>query len=559
MHSRSYHLATFFLIVVALTYILASLFLLARADCLYSFAFPIAVGVGGAWITIYSRKKSIKEGKSCKKSSVTLFYAASLLIGSLLIAAMIADNSWDGNMYHQEIAASLADGWNPFDIGQINSDHSVWANHYAIAFEMTAGAILSTLGNIECGKAVNLMLAISAFFYALDFCRLSAPDKSRKSAIAISIATVANPVVTAQLFSFYIDFTKYLYFLIALILLYRIKRESDSSKIAFTDLMAYASIIVLCIGTKFNIFAEAMLLLLLTAIWLAVIKDFRTFRIVGITSVLAIIAGLIINIHPYWHNYLLHSHPLYPLMGPDAYEIMDHNTPEIYGNGRVWDFILSMWNIEIPNYDSRAGGFGPLMLPILIISLIVIALNRKAMPKTLIYIAACALLSCFIFEQSWWARYIAQLWLLSSIALYVVWRNGRKIWMSLLWVLMIADTLPGAARTFASGVQLSLYRNQLYEVIPGDSVRLLNYYPQFAYHLKRQGIVAIPIAEPDVDSTKQYVCFYGTADAIPQVFPLIEVDNATLDSLRYRVEKIKIYNRPYHVSPSQIAAPQAVD
>jgi len=140
-------------------------------------------------------------------------------------------------------------------------------------------------------------------------------------------------------------------------------------------------------------------------------------------------------------------------MGPNAVNIMDTNTPnEFQGKNTVTKFFYSFFShtdnmvpgkdskkvqLKIPfalnksdimsagKIDSRIAGFGPFFSGITIVSaallIFLLIRHRKAtVIKNAVYLIAVIVLSVCIIPESWWARYIPQLWYIPLIVLVCV-------------------------------------------------------------------------------------------------------------------------------------------
>ena len=108
-----------------------------------------------------------------------------------------------------------------------------------------------------------------------------------------------------------------------------------------------------------------------------------------------------------------------------------------------------LYQLSIP--DLRIGGFGVLFGGILIISIIVIIIglyflyfkNKKLFTQIGIIIGTITLL-ILILDESWWARYMPQLYVVPIVAILILYIfKGRKIniiMLSLISILLIINT-----------------------------------------------------------------------------------------------------------------------
>lgn len=466
---------------------------------------------------------------------------------SILLSMLLSDYSYDGNYYHQEATALLAQGWNPYHLSELLKCDNTWIRHYGIGLEMMYSTIVSLTGSVEAGKSFNLILAISALGLVFTFLyKLNKNIKKRLTFIA-SVAIIGCPVVICQIFTYYIDWAKYIYDIFILISIYGIC--INRSKV---NILSYIAVIILAVATKFNIWFEICLIIALATIWLICKHRKQVALKLSGYGIMGVLLGLMICYHPYYHNYLLGGHIFYPLMGENAMDIMTGNTPDVFGHGRALDFILSLSSLSYPSVDMRVGGFGPLMLIIIIISFLIIFKLRKSIKRVWIYISICTFLSCFIFEQSWWARYICQLWLLPSIALTVAIpkasvRKLRNILISLMCVTIVMSV----AYVGYTSIRMSCYRHLLYKYAQEDSsIMIVGATPQSILHLKNQGITPVVISHSDIPESYEMVKFYyNTTTQEPiilikktkyielikrlQDFPLLKFENYDVDINSY--------------------------
>lgn len=477
------------LITVILSYILPVIGMLA-GGIMSPVYFPAAFIAASFICALWSH--DIRQHICCEIIALTIITAC------VFACIHIEDYSYDGNCYHQEIIARLMNGWNPFHdyhkstIDAFSIDEiSVWAMHYAKAIEISAASIGATTGSVESGKAINLIIIAATFMMIYDTLKLMADSCGAKKLTTISLICCANPVGILQSTTFYTDYSKYYLIVFMLILITRIIIRKEHY-----DYLLLAGVTIYAIGTKFNIFFDCGLTLILAIAWCLYKKYIPTaVRLTAIGAISLVIGTVITGYHPYITNIITAGNPFYPLLGDEAFDIMTGNTSLIYhGHGRIWNFMVSLFTPSLPTYAGRAGGFGPLMPLLLILSIIILYLCRRS-NSVIIYISAAALASCFIFDTSWWARYISQLWLVPSMALIApLHTQGPKQIKTLESVLITATVLniilaSGQAARFTRGN--TMVRHSLYEAIrsePGASVMVLQPSLQMANHLERAGI-----------------------------------------------------------------------
>lgn len=398
----------------ALTFAVASVgFMLRSPVSVVTFpaAFLLSIFISGI----------ISGGFRSRRLWLATLCSALIICLSIAVGILAIDYSWDGLAYHQETIALLCNGWNPFyeafPSGADGPFTSIWALHYAKGVEIVEAAIVSFTGKIESGKALNIFMTIGVGCIVYDFIRCRFPEWKRFRPTVIALAAIANPVIWEQILTYYIDFYKYLYLIIFLMGAVGMASEFRLRRIYSAVLIAVS--VVMSVATKFNFFFEAGLWGLAALIWTLLTSQRTLFRRLLTVGLISFAIAILLNYHPYFTNYLSAGHPLYPLMGENAVDIMSGNTtPMFQGYNRVVNFFRSLlipsFNIDC---DQRNFGFSPFMPLILLLSLIAYFLLRRRLPASIWYISGLCLLSCFIFDQTWWPRYICQLWLVPAIIL----------------------------------------------------------------------------------------------------------------------------------------------
>ena len=378
------------------------------------------------------------------------------------LCALLSDHSYDGNAYHGEIIGRLLDGWNPLyeDAGSPVS----WVCGYAKALEMMEALVAAVTGNMESGKVINFMLAGSAVLLVEGAVRIAFPILSVRKAWIVALLFGANPVLVTQLLTFYNDYALYCLLLIVasmMVLLYCVGWSWRWASVAFV-----ATIIGM--STKFThgfylgIEWGAFLLLLCLAR--------RSRTLVWRSAVLAVVGAAIglglIGYHPYVTNMQRYGHPLYPLMGDRVEDIMSENTPaEFQHSNRVVNFVKSMAMVKRVTYDQRYGGFGPLMLLLFILSVVLLALAWRRWQA--IYVAVFIIAASFCFEQTWWARYIPFLWAIVPVgvlsSMLACDDRGIRIVRGCIYACVLLTMPLCAADALWLKIEASAYRRALYD------------------------------------------------------------------------------------------------
>lgn len=515
--------ATFLLSTVAVTFVISCI-VFALRGVISGWIFPVSVLISSTVILLprFNFHDTIKG----------LITGIIVISGGCIVSSFLFDNSYDGNAYHQEAIAFLIDGWNPF-YSQANTE-TPWVNHYAKALEIVSATIASATGNIESGKAVNLIIFFSMLFFALSSVETLCKKYSKTIHFLITACICANPVVTSQLFSFYNDYALYCLIIINLSLFIFLL----NSKSRTLPLLGMGMATILAADTKFSHFFYMGIL------WVAMLayllhhrsndkRLYLRFCATGISS--ALIAFFLTGFHPYMTNTIDFGNPLFPLVGGDA-DIMSVNTPDIYSGGnRFSNFLISLFSQNtaydslLPDpaalltldLDSRLQGFGPFMGIILLLSIADMVL-RKA-DGTAWYAVAVILFMTFCFEQSWWARYIPFLWLVPCIAMissasYV--RNNKitKTTRAILIIIMLTTGGAALGLSLAKNISTYLYRKELFTILRKEKqVRIADEkFATFTWKMNRQGIEPISVERDSLDLSRS-LYIYGSKPGMPIV------------------------------------------
>jgi len=370
-----------------------------------------------------------------------------VIVISMIIAVNFYDVSYDGQSYHMEEIYQLKNGWNPTrELLPPSVNMALYINHYSKGVEIPQSALYSLTNRIETGKATNFILLAAAFCLTLSLLlnlgKLSAPKS-----VLLSLLAVLNPVAVNQLFSTYVDGQIAILLLCFFVTAIWVIRDAG-----YFNLIVLASIVIITANIKFTglvyivLFAAAFLAWLLFVNYNKVLfqKAFYTILISGCVAV------FVVGYNPYVKNTISFHHPFYPLMGENKVDIMGHNLPSGFeGRNGVSKFFISLFshtdNVMVGNkkeielkipftfnkndivssyaIDTRIAGFGALFSGIILLSvLLLVLLFRKTgsqwkTMKSGIYALGIIILSVILLPESWWARYVPQLWYFPLIIL----------------------------------------------------------------------------------------------------------------------------------------------
>ncbi len=434
----------FFLIVLlAIILLLSSITFFAGGKVMF-WHFPIALILTGA-ATYFVIRNQVEAGTK------NIFYISTvssllIIVVSILIAGSFYDVSYDGQAYHQETLIQLKNGWNPyFQTLPTSVNQSLYINHYAKGAEIPQSVIYAFSDKIETGKATNLILFAGSFLITLSL-MLYLNIISFKKALLFSLLLASNPISINQILSYYVDgqlATLLLCLIVTGILLVK--------KVNASNLLLLAAVIIITANIKFTAVLYVSIYVLALIAWFVYSKQLVKSKKVFWTALIAGFLGLAVGFNPYITNTVQYHHPFYPLMGEGKIDIMSYNLPKGFeGKSFSQKLFISLFShtdnvkpnngkipvLKIPftvnkkdlmnsfKIDARIAGFGPLFSGILVVSIIVLLLlyftkNNRRLFKNLIYILLILITSVLVIPESWWARYVPQLWIFPIMILLV--------------------------------------------------------------------------------------------------------------------------------------------
>ena len=411
-------------------------------------------------------KKEAKEFSISKIIVLEAVYAAVFFM-AMAVSSQLYDTTYDGRAYHQEAVILLADGYNPF-YTQLDEDrvlHALWINHYPKAAEIAGAALYSFTGDIETGKAFNLMFIFSNVLMGLGvFSRWG--KLSPGAGVIFSLIAALNPVAVCQSLTYYVDGQTWSLLLAAayLIFLFILEKRTAWNMMLIWVIFSLANVKFTALVYLMVMMAGYYLILLLTAPAKELVK---TAMITGSASLIAV---FFIGFNPYVTNSLINGHPLYPLYGENKVDIITGNAPhEFKDKNRFEKFYLSFlgrsgnlmraWSDEkidlkppftfnlkeisaMAGCDVRVAGFGPFFSGIFLVSALLYFLNKAGksgggkgkketgrFPGQGLWIDAglfFVVFSVVINPEFWWARYVPQLWIVPALMLLSSGFPGKK-------------------------------------------------------------------------------------------------------------------------------------
>lgn len=387
-------------------------------------AAPTLVGLVATLVYLASRPNP--------RRNLTLFLA--LLVGSILLTIPFKDYSWDGNTYHLDAITQLSSGWNPFRQPMPDGAHwPEWLAFFTKGPWYTTASAYVLLGSLNSVKYASILLVVPSALIAYE----ALSDKSRQKRRLFAALWALNPVVSCQLLTKYVDGQlASIIACIAALFLMSPKRWVTEWRVAMGSLM------ILVINVKLNgAVYGAIIVGGMLCYW--TIREWRTaqraLQVAWTVCAIGGFAGILVGWNPYVTQYLTNTIAHRDLFYPTDFVKMTHmdtNTPpDLQYKSLPEKFLRSLFSttaqgfngpitfqipfmISIPALnlfayaDVRIAGFGPWFSGILLLALVALLLNGRAIPGAVIAMSVLLFLSIFTNPEAWWARYVAQFWLI---------------------------------------------------------------------------------------------------------------------------------------------------
>jgi len=385
--------------------------------------------------------------------------AVAIVLGSIGIAGLIFDASYDGQAYHQEAILQIGAGWNPirhpddaFATSTLYTPNSneTWIEHYPKGTWLESASIVAATGRIETGKAVNWVLLAASFLLAYVAAQMMLP---RRRWLALLVAAVAalNPISITQAFTFYVDGQMGS---LVLILLAAAVIAWKTPDLWFVGVVAVACSAMQMATIKFTGVPLAMLLLAGVAplLWRG-----APSRRVAVWAALCLVVAfgfslVALGYNPYVTNLRAHGSPFYPAAGQKRIDLLTIGAPKSFlARGSTEKLAISLFArstqsslvlpvlkmpglvtrdeikaFAIDGYDVGYAGFGPLFSVVLVFAALVallLAWDTASSSRSLAdwplaaWLGATLLVSVFINTGAWWARLAPQIWILALFPL----------------------------------------------------------------------------------------------------------------------------------------------
>lgn len=431
----------------------------------------------------YLYKKSYKKYRN-------IFFSIGIILISIIINGTIVDVSYDGQWYHMLTPIMINKGWNPIWDYNANlysniSVNTIWSIVYPKSLEIFSSVFYMATGNILVGKFYNILLIVVNILLLKSF--LEEKIFSKVILYLFIFVIVFNPVVSTQLWTYYVDGTGYLLILVILnlsYLKYTYSKINESYK--FIDFLIIA-LSAIAINIKFTMVGYIPIILCGIGIMFYINKKEKIYLYFK-TTILSLLVGiLIVGYNPYVLNIMEHGNIFWPLKGENSVDIISaQGTKEFLEKNRLEKLGISILSksrvdvsepiLKIPGSvdvkeittiisvpDTRIGGWGPFFSLGIILSIILfVYMIYRKIYNIYFFISICVLLiSTIVNPECWWARYVPQFYIIPIIILLYGEINknflGAKIKKFLYFSLCIL--VLNSALVLIGNIPYTVYRN----------------------------------------------------------------------------------------------------
>lgn len=431
----------------------------------------------------------LTKNKNTKKELMkTIGLSLVIIIISTLISSFMFDRSSDGNTYHKDAIGVLVEGFNPVyessldtikdreDDSKKLTEYSIWTDHYAKANWIIAANFYALTGNIESGKAMNLISMYILFCFTFSTL-IEVMDK--KKSLIISLITVFNPITVSQMFTYYNDQLVCLFLFLAIIFLIQLDKELNNKE----AWLGYILTFILLANMKFNGLGYLLVFSFLFVCrflynaykrkqFLALFK-----KLCLIFIPLFIVSLVVVGYPTYIKNTIDHQNPFFPLYDDNGEDIITAQQPkkflEMNNIEKLFYATFSKANnlrehdkteLKIPftvykeeltpamSNDLRISGWGIFFSGLLLFSIIIFIKYYKDYKKesSILYTLGITTFLLLIMSESWWARYTPHFYLFILLSLYVLLKYGNLKKITILYITLISinTLLPLAGNSY---------------------------------------------------------------------------------------------------------------
>lgn len=550
----------------------------------------LAGGIAALVVNYFASVSLTGEKKVFVKSGAVIILLA---IGSICLAGSFYDTSFDGQWYHQENVFRMQQGHNPQrELLTIPADESAYGNstwcapdpnsraaeptgkprvnlkylalnYFAKGTEVTEAAIYSFTGRMETAKAVNVLMLAASFLLCL--AALYKVDKiSVRYKWLLAVVLAFNPITCCELFTFCVDgfggsALLCLFAVFALIML------GDDN----WHLFSLFAVIVIAVNVKSTMLAYTAVCCLIFWGVLLLNKErriqakrfFFTGLVAGITGV------VFFGFNPYITNYKWQHNAFYGLA--DVRSEIDRMSPVcLRGHTRAENLLLSVsahvgWPkddehtfadaaklpfsfnksdiLNVGDKEPGLGGFGPFYSGALLIALIALIFaavtNARAYAFRLALTAfVCLLVTVMMVPDSWWSRFVPQMWLLPAVVLVMlsfVKFRGSNILKPVLAIAIILNVCWASLAFASDALNTSRVAHQLAQFKALKKPVYIQYcdYRNFKSNQLRLQEAGIPLGSQPATAGGEYDMPFSTT-RIETASPLPEIPQGFLYEMR---------------------------
>lgn len=430
-----------------------------------------------------------KKKEFSKKDFFKIFLVSVMVVFiSTISMSFLYDRSSDGNTYHKDAIGVFKEGFNPVyesskeviekrqDETKEKTEYSIWTDHYAKANWIIAANFYSLTGNIESGKAMNVISMYILFGFL--FAALT-KVVTKRHALIISLLVVVNPITAAQIFTYYNDQLVCIYLFLAILYLIQIEKDKKNKE----NWIIYILTFVILANMKFNGLGYLLVfsfLFVCKYLYDAFKQKNIKTELINLCKVFIplLIGSLVIVGYPtYVKNTIDHHNPFFPLYDKNGEDIITHQQPSSFlkmnnieklfiatfskaNNLRESDqtklkvpFTVSRDEITpAMSNDLRISGWGIWFSGILLGSIGILIKYYKQYKKEtwILYTLMITTLLLLVMSESWWARYTPHFYLFIVLALYIVMKYSKNNLLKGICIALVAinTLLPLAGNTY---------------------------------------------------------------------------------------------------------------
>lgn len=433
----------------------------------------LGVAAGCAAFFLLKKEPGRPWPATLRENLAPVLAACGVIALSLMLMSFFVDYSWDGNAYHKLSIGLLKNGWNPVyqnasafalslsNPGLASNSNYFWTEHYPKASWLFGAAAYALTGSVESGKALNIILAVSAFLMAFGYLRLR--FFRTVPALLAGAAFVFSPVVLVQLFSFYLDGALAALFDIMTLSLVMLtdRRCPIGRKLCCAAL--FCSIVFLCNIKLTGLAYAGVFCLAFYLLWLVRGRSRRVFlRSTAFFAFTFLFSVAGVGFSTYIKNWINNGNPFYPLLGAGKVDVIYTGMPAAFsGRSQAVKLLIALFarvnNLYASNGDIRLklpfsftwdelntlsapdlrfSGFGVWFSGALLVCAAVLAAGMVVLfrRKSGWFAVLCALLVptaalLLGLDGSWYARYAPYLYFIPALAVVMAaaaWQRAHR-------------------------------------------------------------------------------------------------------------------------------------